>query len=81
MKATGNKPIKLKDREKQFLEILNNKDSPVYKVPCSVVVGINETTTAVDVRDDKPGTFQEHINQIDNGHFRNKKKFKKSIRI
>lgn len=64
LKATGNKPIKLKDWEKQFLEILDNDDSPVFcKVPGSVVVGINETTTAMDVCDDKAGTSQGNSNQ------------------
>lgn len=42
LKATGNKSIKLKDWKKRFLEILNNKKTPVfYKVPGSVDNGIN----------------------------------------
>lgn len=64
LKATGNKPIKLRDWEKQFLEILNNKDSPVFcKVPGSVVAGINKTTTAKDVCDDGAGPSQVDISQ------------------
>lgn len=63
------------------MEILNDKDSPVFfRVPGSVVVGINKTNTAMDGCVDEVGTSKENINQTKNGYFRkNKKTFKESI--
>lgn len=65
-KATGNKPIKLKQWEKDLYGIMSKDENPVFaKVPGSLSVGFNQPSTSVtpsETDDEENGFRNEGIN-------------------